>query len=123
MWSFGCIVAECFTNSVTFPGLDTVTQFVRIFERLGTPPAAFVAAVPTEAVRDFVRAQGEGRRQAVREYVPGASAEALDLMEQLFVYEPTRRPTAEEVRHPARSTGVRWSFLFLFHIFSSQSLA
>lgn len=58
MWSFGCIMAECYTQAVTFPGVDTVSQFVKIFEKLGTPDQAVQDAVPSASIKTFIQSLG-----------------------------------------------------------------
>lgn len=58
MWSFGCILAECYTQSVTFPGNDTVSQFVKIFEKLGTPDQSVKDSVPSESIKTFIQSLG-----------------------------------------------------------------
>ena len=101
MWSFGCIFAQCFSRAVTFRGVCTVTQLMRIYDRLGTIPQDFIEAVPTDPIRNFIaQSCPERPREPVANYVPGASLEALDFLEQLLVYEPGARPSADEaLRH------------------------
>lgn len=101
MWSFGCILAECFTHTVTFPGVDTVSQFVQIFEKRGTPPASLLDKVPSDAIRSFMRSLGHRKSTPMSKFVPNASPVAIDLLEKLLCYDPAARLSAEAaLEHP-----------------------
>ncbi|EGD82769.1 CMGC/MAPK/P38 protein kinase [Salpingoeca rosetta] len=86
VWSFGCILCECFGSNIPFPGRNTPEQFYEIFRKIGTPPQSFLDHVPTDAVRTHIASLGQRPRQAIQEFVPTATPEAADLLDSIFVY-------------------------------------
>eukprot|EP00055_Hartaetosiga_balthica_P008078 m.28969 g.28969 ORF g.28969 m.28969 type:complete len:353 (+) comp6109_c0_seq1:223-1281(+) len=99
VWSFGCIICECFSRRLPFPGKSTTDQFQTIFSKLGTPPPSFLEQVPTDSVRLYIETLGEKESVPIQSYVPNCSEEALDLLNSILVY--VGRPQAHELlEHP-----------------------
>eukprot|EP00043_Microstomoeca_roanoka_P004845 m.52217 g.52217 ORF g.52217 m.52217 type:complete len:355 (-) comp12686_c0_seq5:62-1126(-) len=99
VWSFGCVLCECFGVPIPFPGRTTPEQFYEIFLKLGSPPPEFYQRVPTDAVRTYIDSLGVRDPLPVQEFVPNATPEAIDLLSRIFVY--CNRPTASDLlEHP-----------------------
>jgi len=59
MWSIGCILVEMHTGEPLFSGQDEADQVIKIYELLGTPPAAMIQA-GTKGLKYF-KLDKEGR--------------------------------------------------------------
>lgn len=101
LWSAGCILAELLGRKPIFPGTSTTNQLQKIFNVLGTPDIVYIAKIHKEAAQRWVHRQRRRERIPFSELYPSANALALDLLEKLLVYDPTKRLTAAEaLRHP-----------------------
>jgi len=107
IWSFGCILAECYGGGPAFPGQSNPEQMLEFVRRLGPPPESFMQMVPTDAVRTYIQSLGTCEAVSFWDLLPTASLEALLLLSSIFVYDPTLRPTAEELLNHAFFTSVR----------------
>lgn len=93
LWAVGCIMAELYTLNPIFQGTSEADQLFKICSVLGPPssknwPDGVVLAqkmnlkLPTNPPRDL------------KTLIPNASADAIDLMQRLFSYNPLNRPSA-----------------------------
>lgn len=98
VWSAACVFMEMFTKKAIFPGDGKeLSQLNKIYSSLGTPTRT---DWPGIVDMPWVELMGPTERKkrvfedTYRDYItPGA----LDLMCQIFQYDPTKRPTADEV--------------------------
>ncbi|KAK1792670.1 hypothetical protein P4O66_012594 [Electrophorus voltai] len=104
-WAVGCIMAELYTLRPLFPGSSEVDTIFKICQVLGTPkkndwPEGYQLAttmhfrwpqcVPT----------------SLRNLIPNASAEAIQLMRDLLQWDPKKRPAASQaLRYPYFNVG------------------
>ena len=101
MWSVGCILAECLSRRVLFPGKDQLDQLRLIISVLGLPSAFELRLIENEAARHFVSSQPmavevNATPSALAKRVPAANATAMDLLASLLAFDATRRPTAAQ---------------------------
>ncbi|KDE09254.1 CMGC/GSK protein kinase [Microbotryum lychnidis-dioicae p1A1 Lamole] len=109
MWSIGCIFAELLQGSVFFPGSSGVDQLVEIIKVLGTPsPDQIKAMVPNYHDRGLPHI----KPTPFSKLLPRASPEAIDLLQNLIVFDPSQRLSAaellahaffDEIKHPGPS--------------------
>lgn len=108
------IFAEMITGKVLFPGKDRksfavtmldVNQFSIITELLGSPDLAVIETIcsantysqQTNYYRaKFVKSLPPRERQNFASKIPGATMEAIDLIEKILVFDPKSRITAAE---------------------------
>ncbi|EMG48861.1 Mitogen-activated protein kinase [Candida maltosa Xu316] len=118
IWSVGCILAELLTYTPLFPGTDYINQLKLIFEVLGTPSEEDLEIIKSERAKKFIRSlpfrskidldnfinNHPYRRVKVRarEFV---NPLAIDLLDKLLVFDPSKRISAEEaLAHPYLKT-------------------
>ncbi|KAM7352443.1 uncharacterized protein ACRADG_004953 isoform 2-T5 [Cochliomyia hominivorax] len=95
LWAMGCIMAELYTFRPLFPGSSEVDQLYKICSVLGTPdkndwPDGYrLAAVIHFRYPDCVRVP-------LNSIVTRCSQSGLDLLEDLLLYDPDKRPTAQQ---------------------------
>ncbi|XP_005187346.2 serine/threonine-protein kinase dyf-5 isoform X1 [Musca domestica] len=95
MWAMGCIMAELYTFRPLFPGSSEVDQLYKICSVLGTPdkndwPEGYrLAASIHFRYPDCVRVP-------LNSIVTRCSQPGLDLLEDMLLYDPDKRPTAQQ---------------------------
>lgn len=101
MWAAGAILAELFNLSPIFPGESEIDQLFKICCVLGTPDLT-IFAEGTNASRLYGIINYEKILPAnLSDIIPNASPEAIDLIQQLCSWDPSRRPAADEsLQHP-----------------------
>ncbi|GMT01938.1 hypothetical protein PENTCL1PPCAC_24112 [Pristionchus entomophagus] len=125
IWSIGCIFYELITRKIMFPGNETVSQWNKIAEIMGTPTDGFVSKLDTNLanrIRTQCSAQPQTTRQTFDDLVldshficPSSAcktcktgkdkhliadaADARRLLSKLLEYEPKDRYSAAEALH------------------------
>ena len=106
MWAVGAIMAELYTLRPLFPGSSETDEIFKICSVIGTPtqqtwPEGIKLAnamnfrFPTVA------------KTPLNTLIPHASPEAIDLMTELMLYDPTKRPSAlKAMSHPYFQNGM-----------------
>lgn len=98
IWSAACVFVEMFTKKAVFPGEGSeLNQLEKLYNLLGTPTRSEwpnIVEMPW-----FELMQPTDRRKRVFEttFKDVFSPAAMDLVQQMFRYDPAKRPTAEEV--------------------------
>lgn len=117
VWSAGLIIAELFTRGPMFKGTNSMHQLqvwmctrgcgawrIRmpapralqlIFECLGTPDAAILRRLATPDAFPEIRSLGTFAPQPFAGLLPGASADAIDLVGKMLRFDPLERITIE----------------------------
>ncbi|KAG5469762.1 hypothetical protein CUR178_01901 [Leishmania enriettii] len=101
VWGIGCILGELLGSRPLFQGKDRVNQLDKIIEVIGTPSDADICAVGSSAAQKYLKKKGHRPQPDWRQRYPKASAEALDLLRRMLVFNPKRRITVlQAMRHP-----------------------
>lgn len=101
IWSVGCIFMELMIKRPLFPGKDHVNQMHLLTELLGTPKASDLGFLQNEDARRYIRQLPPQPRQSLGQVFPHVHPLAIDLVEKMLTFDPTRRITVEEaLSHP-----------------------
>lgn len=121
VWSVGCILAEMLSGKPLFPGRDYHHQLTLILDVLGTPTMDDFYGIKSRRARDYIRSLPFKKRIPFARLFPHAnpmgkslsfvpvipslmltpSHIAVDLLEKLLTFNPTKRTTVEEaLKHP-----------------------
>ena len=99
IWSVACIFVEMMTQYPLFPGDSEIDQLFRIFRQLGTPSEHEWSGVT--ALTDYKRTFPQWQSQPLTAVRGLTDPLAVDLLEKMLVYEPSRRISAREaLSHP-----------------------
>ncbi|CAI0545355.1 unnamed protein product [Linum tenue] len=101
VWSVGCIFMELMNRKPLFPGKDHVHQMRLLTELLGTPSESELGFVRNEDARKYIRQLSPHPRQPLAKLFPHVHPLAMDLVDKMLTFDPTRRITVEEaLAHP-----------------------
>uniref|UniRef100_A0A7N0R894 Protein kinase domain-containing protein n=1 Tax=Kalanchoe fedtschenkoi TaxID=63787 RepID=A0A7N0R894_KALFE len=101
IWSVGCILGEIMTRRPLFPGRDYVDQLKQVTELIGSPDDSSLGFLRSDNARRYVRQLPQYPKQQFSTRFPSMSAQAIDLLEKMLVFDPEKRVTAEEaLSHP-----------------------
>lgn len=95
MWSAGCILGELLAHKPLLPGKSEINQLELVVDLLGTPNDNIwpeFSSLP--ALEDFTLKQQPYNN--LKHKFPWLSAAGLRLLNFLFMYDPTKRATADE---------------------------
>eukprot|EP00262_Sarcandra_glabra_P008734 TRINITY_DN2241_c0_g1_i3.p1 TRINITY_DN2241_c0_g1~~TRINITY_DN2241_c0_g1_i3.p1 ORF type:complete len:376 (+),score=52.95 TRINITY_DN2241_c0_g1_i3:199-1326(+) len=105
IWSVGCILGEIMTREPLFPGKDYVQQLRLITELVGSPDDSSLGFLRSDNARRYVRQLPQYPKQQFSVRFPNMSPGAVDLLERMLVFDPSKRITVEEaVCHPYLSS-------------------
>ncbi|GAA5812159.1 hypothetical protein MFLAVUS_005609 [Mucor flavus] len=93
IWAVGCIFAELMLRTPYVAGDTDMDQLTKIFHALGTPTEADWPGMGS--LPDFIQFK-TFPKVPLRQYFTAAGTDALSLLEQMLVFDPSRRWTAEE---------------------------
>ncbi|OXU27834.1 hypothetical protein TSAR_011710 [Trichomalopsis sarcophagae] len=101
MWSLGCILGEMLLGKPLFPGSSTINQVERIMATLPPPTDEDLASVSAGYGTSLLEKAPTSPHRSLEELLPNVSREALDLINNLIVFNPNYRLTAvEALEHP-----------------------
>ncbi|ORC85658.1 protein kinase [Trypanosoma theileri] len=107
IWAVGCILVELITTRPLFAGSNEVDQLHKIMTVLGSPneqiwPEGMILAKKIRYT--FPSIKGIGLERVLPAHIP---PQAFDLIKQMLVYDPKKRPTAQEcLQHPYFNVGL-----------------
>ncbi|KAI8353305.1 kinase-like domain-containing protein [Choanephora cucurbitarum] len=93
IWAVGCIFAELMLRTPYVAGESDLDQLTKIFHALGTPTETDWPGMST--LPDYVQFK-TFPKVPLRQYFTAAGTDALSLLEQMLMFDPNRRWTAEE---------------------------
>lgn len=99
IWSVGCILGEIATRQPLFPGRDYVHQLKLITELIGSPDDSSLGFLRSDSSRRYVKQLPQFPRQQFSAKFPNMSSGAVDLLEKMLVFDPSKRITVEEALH------------------------
>ena len=101
MWAVGCVLAEMLTGRPLFPGRDYLDQLYRISAVLGSPPESVLNKTGSKRAREHVISIPKSTGVPLSSLFSDISADALDLLSKLLLWDPSQRLTASEaLAHP-----------------------
>lgn len=101
IWSVGCIFMELMNRKTLFPGRDHMHQMRLITELIGTPNDAELGFVRNEDAKTYIRHLPVLPRQSFIALYPHISPAAIDLVERMLTFDPSKRVTVDEaLAHP-----------------------
>lgn len=102
VWSAACVFIEMFSKKAVFPGDGgEISQLDKLYNILGTPTSADWPGIIDMPWFELMRPTERKKRVFEDIYRDILSPAALDLVAQMFRYDPAKRPAAEEVlAHP-----------------------
>ncbi|RHZ14506.1 hypothetical protein DYB28_012537 [Aphanomyces astaci] len=92
IWSTGCIFAELLGRKPMFPGDDYIHQLQIICDKLGTPTEDEL-----HFARRFMKSQPNKPKIPLDRLFPNVKPNALDLLDKMLVFDPSKRISVEEV--------------------------
>lgn len=98
MWSMGCILAEMISGKPIFPGASTINQLEKIIELTGYPTDDEKESVNSPFAATLLESIPKDRPTVSdwRDRFPNASDDAIDLLQKLLQFDPSKRLSAEE---------------------------
>ncbi|CAE6517630.1 unnamed protein product [Rhizoctonia solani] len=101
VWSCGCIFAEMITGVPLFRGRDNQDQLLNIMRIIGTPDERVLRKIAADSPEIQLKQYPRYPKVPWQQVVPKASPQAIDLLERLLQFDPTKRITAQEaLAHP-----------------------
>lgn len=101
IWSVGCILGEIVTREPLFPGRDYVHQLRLITELIGSPDDTSLGFLRSDNARRYVRQLPQYPKQQFATRFQTMSPGAVDLLEKMLVFDPSKRITVDEALcHP-----------------------
>lgn len=106
VWSCGCIMAEMISGVPLFRGRDNNDQLNQILRILGTPDEQTLRRIANESPEIQLRPFPRTPKIPFTSMYPKIAPLAVDLLEKLLQFDPSRRLTCEEaLQHPYFTSG------------------
>jgi len=101
VWSCGCIFAEMISGVPLFRGRDNQDQLLHIMRIIGTPDDRVLRKIATDSPEITIKQYPKYPKLSFQQVLPKASPQAIDLLERLLQFDPSKRITATEaLSHP-----------------------
>lgn len=97
VWSAGCVIAEMVMNRPIFEGENSTDQLLRIIKIIGTPTQEDLTGMNvTELKFQLPKIKAVLLQKHLGKYYPNVDPLLVAFLQRIFVYDPTKRMTAEE---------------------------
>ncbi|XP_022907387.1 extracellular signal-regulated kinase 2 isoform X2 [Onthophagus taurus] len=98
MWSLGCILGEMVAGKPLFPGSSTVNQVEKIMSTIVIPTQEDIATICVSGVGSSMIKNACNLPRVSMKSIVGedVASDAIDLINQLLVFNPMKRLTAEQ---------------------------
>ena len=102
IWSAACVMIEIFTRHAIFPGDGgEINQLDKIYNVLGTPMRSEWPGLVDMAWFQLLRPAERKPNTFAEKYQERLTPAAFELLQDMFLYDPAKRPTAGDVlEHP-----------------------
>lgn len=101
LWSVGCILGELLMGKALFPGTSTLNQLNKILEVTGKPSKEDITALQSDLANTMLETIPSIKTKSLKNLFKNASTNALDLLNKLLQFNPSKRITVEEaLAHP-----------------------
>lgn len=101
VWSVGCIFAELLGQRIFLPGQTGYDQLNLIIQKLGKPTPEEISLLPSGRAQRYLQSLPHYPKHPLTARFPNASSDAIDLLERMLRFEPTRRITVDQaLQHP-----------------------
>nr|AFK44020.1 unknown [Lotus japonicus] len=101
VWSVGCIFAEILGRKPIFPGTECLNQLKLIISVLGSQDDPDLEFIDNPKARRFIKTLPFTRGKHFSQLYPQADPLAIDLLQKMLVFDPTKRITVlEALQHP-----------------------
>ncbi|CAG9331579.1 unnamed protein product [Blepharisma stoltei] len=105
VWSVGCIFGELLLRKPIFPGSDATNQLELIINALGSPSPEEIESIPHIESRETLKRMHKRTKKPLTMIIPNANPQALDLLEKLLAFSPSKRISiSEALSHPYLSS-------------------
>jgi len=97
IWSVGCVLCELIGRKPIFCGKDHLDQIKKILHVIGTPSSEDLKWLPPRSpARSFLKNVPPCEPQGWKRVYPKASDDAVDAIERMLTFDPTKRPDVKE---------------------------
>ncbi|VVB10063.1 unnamed protein product [Arabis nemorensis] len=101
VWSVGCIFAEILGRKPIFPGTKSLNQLKQIINVLGSQEESDLQFINNPKARSYINSLTGSKGTLFSNLYPKADTLAIDLLEKMLVFDPTKRITVTEaLSHP-----------------------
>jgi serine/threonine protein kinase len=101
VWSAGCTFAELLSKNYLFPGDNYLAQIKLIIDLLGSPTELDLDFISNNNAKSYVANFKGIPKKPLETIVNYNNKEALDLLEKMIVFNPSRRITIQDaLQHP-----------------------
>ncbi|EOX90988.1 MAP kinase 7 isoform 1 [Theobroma cacao] len=104
VWSVGCIFAEILGRKPIFPGTECLNQLKLIINVLGSQQEADLQFIDNPKARRYIKSLPYSRGSHFSHLYPQADPLAIDLLQRMLIFDPSKRITVTEaLLHPYMS--------------------
>lgn len=96
IWATGCVLAEMLGGTPLFRGRDYHNQLMLILQTLGSITEEDYLTIRSARARDYIRSLPKQPGIPWRTKFPKATECALELLQSTLMFDPDKRPTANE---------------------------